>query len=355
MKNGKLTRLSGLAVTVVLFGLAAATGCDEGGGEVGAGGSAGAGGTAGGNSEFCEDDGLGSGTLATPVGAAGEFTTVLLDCSLSASEVAFCAGADPEFDETVAGDERTITGNGIPNHDADLFPNMGNPNVITPQSISYTVVVNPVATDTATFVNIAGVALNGIKMEPQTAERYSDTQWSYEALTFGGRVDGDTNQFFGTSLGFDCNFAHVQPTGEYHYHGVPTGLMPESRELTLVGWAADGFPILGRYGYVTPGDASSELVEVIGSYQLKQGTREALDANDDPPPGEYDGTFVQDWEYVEGLGDLDACNGRQEQIEVDGVIYDYAYYLTYTYPFMPRCVWGTPGDGFVRGPGGPPV
>ena len=51
-------------------------------------------------------------------------------------------------------------------------------------------------------------------MEPETAERYSDTVWSYEALTFNGRVEGDTNMFFGNSLDLDCNFAHVQPTGE---------------------------------------------------------------------------------------------------------------------------------------------
>ncbi len=57
---------------------------------------------------------------------------------------------------------------------------------------------------------------------------------------------------------------------------------------------------------------------------------------------------MQDWEYVEGLGDLDECNGRTETIVVGGVTYDYVYYLTYTYPWAPRCLWsGTGGTGPV--------
>lgn len=299
------------------------------------------------DADFCTDDSHGSATTATPIASVpAGFTTVLESCTLTASEIAVCAGAENVVEESVAGDTRTITGNGIPDHDVDLFPNVGNPNTIQPQNISYSLTTAPSRSGTATPVRVAGVALNGIKMEPETAEIYRDTAWRYEALTFGGRVDGDTNRNFGTSLGFDCNFAHVQPTGEYHYHGVPTGLMPSSPTVTIVGWAADGYPILGRYGHETPGDASSPLVELSGSYVLRTGTRTALDAADDPPPGEYDGTFVQDWTYDATAGDLDECNGRAETIEVDGATYDYAYYLTYSYPFMPRCVWGTPADGF---------
>ena len=56
----------------------------------------------------------------------------------------------------------------------------------------------------------------------------------------------------------------------------------------------------------------------------------------------YDGTFEQDWEFIEGLGDLDACNGREERSVIDDRTYEYAYYLTHTYPFMPRCLMGEP-------------
>ena len=188
-------------------------------------------------------------------------------------------------------------------------------------------------------------------MEPQTAERYGDTDWSYEALLFAGQVPTDPNNFPGTSLGLDCNSAHVQPTGEYHYHGVPMAMMPEQTQVVQVGWAADGFPVLARYGYATPGDQSSAVVELEGSYKLKVGERQAL-GNEIPPPGEYDGTFVQDWEYGPGVGDLDECNGRPEVITIGDETFQYAYYLTLTYPFMPRCVWGEVIDNKFVGAGG---
>ena len=140
------------------------------------------------------------------------------------------------------------------------------------------------AGETANFLRVTGVAVNGIKFEPETAERYGDTDWSYEALLFQGQLDTDTNNFQGSSLGLDCNSAHVQPTGEYHYHGVPAALLTSNNRVTLIGWAADGFPLLARFGYAVPGDQSSEIVELRGSYRLKSGTRTAL-GNETPPPG----------------------------------------------------------------------
>jgi hypothetical protein len=57
---------------------------------------------------------------------------------------------------------------------------------------------------------------------------------------------------------------------------------------------------------------------------------------------------VQDYEYVAGLGELDACNGR------DGVTPEYPrgtyyYVVTAAYPFIPRCWVGTPDQSFSRG------
>jgi len=209
-------------------------------------------------------------------------------------------------------------------------------------------------------VRIPGVGLNGIKMEPETAEVYADGSWRYEALTFMGRLPSDPISMPVTSLGADCNFAHVQPTGEYHYHGNPTALMPDAPARVQVGWAADGYPIFGRYGHADPDDAGSALVEMDGSYRLRAGMRAALGDGSSTPPGAYDGTFVQDWEFAAGTGDLDTCNGREETNVIDGRTYEYAYYLTHTYPFMPRCLMGEPADfaGATGGggdPGGGPV
>ena len=55
------------------------------------------------------------------------------------------------------------------------------------------------------------------------------------------------------------------------------------------------------------------------------------------------GHFQQDWEYVAGLGDLDECNGRTGVTpEFPAGIYH--YYITKSYPFIQRCVKGTPAS-----------
>jgi len=51
------------------------------------------------------------------------------------------------------------------------------------------------------------------------------------------------------------------------------------------------------------------------------------------------GTFKQDWEYVEGSGDLDECNGRVGVTPEfpEGI---YHYFATDTYPYFQRCLMG---------------
>ncbi len=303
--------------------------------------------------DFCDDPSAGSGTTPTPTASgANSFTTTLVECTLSADEVAACAGTRHASSTRVLADTIEITSNAVPNHDAGIFPNAGNPNTIAAQSLTWSIPLRPTRGETARDLQVIGVGLNGIKMEPQTAEVYSSTQWRYEALTFLGRLPSDTSMAPAmTSLGADCNFAHVQPNGEYHYHGNPTALIPETPSRVQVGWAADGHPIFGRWGYADPATGTGDLVELEGSWRVKSGTRASLGAGDSPPPGAYDGTFVQDWEFAEGTGDLDRCNGREETNVLDGRTYEYAYYLTHTYPFMPRCVWGTPGSSFGGGTG----
>ncbi len=136
----------------------------------------------------------------------------------------------------------------------------------------------------------------------------------------------------------------MQPTGAYHYHGIPTGLMPTTPTLTFVGWAGDGYPIFGRWDRSVANDASSPLREMRASYRLRSGTRPSGTAG---PGGTYDGTFGADWEYVAGLGDLDECNGRTGSVVVDGAaVTTYHYVLTNTFPYIPRCWHATPDASF---------
>jgi hypothetical protein len=146
---------------------------------------------------------------------------------------------------------------------------------------------------------------------------------------------GQTSFRFGT----DSNNAHVQPGGVYHYHGVPEGLVTKLNKgtaMSLIGWAADGFPIYARYGHTTATDANSATKVLASSYRLKT----LPDANR-PPTSLYGmGAFTQDYEYVAGLGDLDECNGR------NGVTPEfpkgiYHYIATDTFPHLQRCVKGS--------------
>ena len=126
----------------------------------------------------------------------------------------------------------------------------------------------------------------------------------------------------------DRSNAHVQPTGLYHYHGIPTGLVALDTvygdDLMFVGYAADGFKLL-----------VSQSNKYKSSYTLKKGNRPS------GPGGPYTGKYTQDFMYVEGSGDLDACNGFTFP---DG---SYAYVLTDTFPFVPRCLYGTADESFT--------
>lgn len=242
---------------------------------------------------------------------------------------------------------RTITSNGIPNHTPGSFPNRGNPNRISAQSYKFTMPVEPELADRASDARgmVTGVAINGVPFEPGTAERWSPdghqrggrpTGWSYEAIEPGGK----------TNLGLDKHNAHVQPTGAYHYHGLPTGLLESiSNEPKLVGYAADGFPMYGPKGYADAKDADSKLVELKSSYQLKKGQRP--DGNDGPG-GRFDGTFTEDYEYVAGSGDLDEANGRSGVTPEypDGTYY---YVVTEDFPYLPRMLKGDADDSFRKG------
>ena len=235
---------------------------------------------------------------------------------------------------------RVIQSNGIPNHKTGEFPNAGNPNRISPQTHKYRVPSNPEVADRITPVRGEfGVAVNGVPFDPGAGEFYAGARgWQYEPLS--GAI----------ALGIDVSHAHVQPTGKYHYHGLPTGLLDTvelsaERHSPLIGWAADGFPIYAVYGYSDPGDAQSQVKAMKSSYRLKNGNRPGGHA----PGGVYDGTFVRDYEYVAESGDLDECNGRVTRTpEFPGGTY--AYFMTEDWPVIPRHWRGTPSQDFQRGP-----
>lgn len=256
----------------------------------------------------------------------------------------------------VRGEFRYFTANGIPDHETGRFPNRGNPNAIAEQSYKYRVPLNPQPAERNADVHgqVFGLALNGVPFDPGTAEIWSkngrtqqrgpkkEGTWNYDALS--GKIN----------LGIDKSNAHVQPNGAYHYHGIPTGLVDllkkkARKQMVLVGYAADGYPVYSEYAHEDADDPDSKLKKMKPSYRLKEGKRPGKDAPGTAPGGRYDGTYVQDFEYVEGLGDLDQCNGRTGATPQypDGTYY---YVLTDSYPFIPRLFHGTPDESFQRRP-----
>jgi hypothetical protein len=245
---------------------------------------------------------------------------------------------------TLRGEQRTIEANGIPDHAPGQFPRRGNPNTISEQRHNFTVPAKPQVAAQLTPADRGwfGVALNGVPFEAGTAEFWS-RDWKYEAI--GGSIN----------LGLDEHRAHVQPTGAYHYHGLPTGLIEklggDGRKMLQVGWAADGFPIYTSYAHADAKDAKSALKKMRSGYQLKKGARPG---SPDGPGGNHDGAFTADYEFVKGSGDLDECNGRFG-VTPEFPQGTYYYCLTEEFPFASRLWRGTPDQSFLKrgGPGGP--
>lgn len=265
---------------------------------------------------------------------SGEFHAQLVDADKTLSDT-------PVAKTYVKGNKRIIESNGIPEHEVGRFPNRGNPHTIKAQNYRFEIPLNPKKAEEPTILHRQpwGVATNGIPFDPGTAEYYKKDRkspWNYEALS--GKV----------RLGLDTNHAHVQPSGAYHYHGLPTALFDElkkeTKQMIFLGWAADGFPIYGLHGYKDSNDSGSELVTLRSSYQIKSGQRPS---GEDQPEGDYDGSFTLDYEYIEGSGDLDECGGRTG-VTPEFPEGTYYYMLTDDYPFIPRMFKGTPDPSFER-------
>ena len=152
-------------------------------------------------------------------------------------------------------------------------------------------------------------------------------QWTYnlqKTTTFdaakGSVFEGYNNQYGG-------EYAHLSNPQTLRYilgdnlFENTAGLIKERESGLLhspiVGWAFDGNPIYGPYAYSDPTDQSSSIIKLNTSYQLKPNLVYNVDSNPNPVrvdgpllSAEAAGNFVEDYEYVFGLGALDQYNGR---------------------------------------------
>ncbi len=120
--------------------------------------------------------------------------------------------------------------------------------------------------------------------------------------------------------------AHPQQQGVYHTHVAPYKLwnrLPTTQHSPIVGWAFDGYPIYGPYGYSSAMNAGSGVVRMKSGYSLRNITTRtnypaipgggvATSQTGPPVNSTYPiGTYCEDWEWLSSNGgDLDEYNGR---------------------------------------------
>jgi YHYH protein len=194
--------------------------------------------------------------------------------------------------------------------------------------------------------------------------------------TWQGGGDGvwrrDANSIYGEIFTFDPCKAHQPGNGQYHYHSNPVCLRYQLNDnlvganvgtasasftesagaLThspLLGWAFDGYPVYGPYGYSTGSSATSAVRRMVSSYAIRtdntttrtslpawaaayQGISQTLTSTEYGPAvsATYPlGRYVEDYDYTAGSGDLDQYNGRFGVTpEFPGGTY--AYFVTIT-------------------------
>jgi hypothetical protein len=240
-----------------------------------------------------------------------------------------------------------VTTNGIPAYITGPFLD-GNPSLATTQNGAiFKFPLNPTqntGTPTATSGGNIGIFINGVALFD-----YRDgVSWKNSTSSIcGGPVqppctgDGKWNRdaIVAEKGGFDCAKAHPA-MGNYHHHQNPSAfnldlavistvcdtypsdglyVINETQHSPLIGFAYDGFPIYGAYGYANV-DGTGGVVRMKSSYQLRNITTRTVyadgtDVTDGPAvSATYPlGYFREDYEYVAHPADasyLDAHNGR---------------------------------------------
>ena len=248
----------------------------------------------------------------------------------------------------------------IPEHIIDAFPNAINDRALADKTLTYKFprdpanvqVQNSVAVDPASQI---GVAVNGLPLMTYTlgtTQVLGQTTYTINTPFLEQQVLAFDDYGFDTvGLDAESSFAedlkHRSPTafrghpdanGVYHYHTytsvfyeeTPTGHSP------ILGFAFDGFPIYGPYAWSNQ-DGTGEITRMRSSFRLRERDQFGEQARGTP-----DGRFVEDFEYVDGLGDLDVNNGRF-CVTPEFPKGTYAYFMTLDEV-------GTPAFPYIMGP-----
>lgn len=237
-----------------------------------------------------------------------------------------------------------VTCSGIPSYVIGPYLD-GNPNQGGNNNNKYKFPLIPVqntGTPTAVGMGTIGVWINGVSFF-----NYSDgVSWKNSTGTFaggplGGTGDGVWNRdaIVYERGGFDCSKGHPAMTN-YHTHQNPSAFKLDLNVISticnlydadglyaidstvhspLIGFAYDGFPVYGPYGYKNA-DGTGGLSRIKSGYQLRSITTRTTYASGTSvtagPPVNTTyplGSFQEDYEYISHPTDqsyLDVHNGR---------------------------------------------
>ena len=267
---------------------------------------------------------------------------------------------------------------GIPAYPTGPF-NDGNPSQASDQNAIYKMprIPQPAATPQNTNGGNIGIFINGVSLFD-----YRDgVGWNANNQSLCGgpgnppcpggpmaQTDWTRDAIPAEKLGFDCSKAHPA-MGNYHHHQNPSAFKLDievvsdicnlydaeglyaidvDKHSPLIGFAYDGYPIYGAYGFQNK-DGSGGIARIKSGYQLRDITERNTHADgssvDNGPDigGDYFlGYFREDYEWIahEGEDDyLDVHNGRFS-ITPEYPNGTYAYFATVddnwnsTYPYV---------------------
>lgn len=244
-----------------------------------------------------------------------------------------------------------VSTNGIPAYPTGPFLD-GNPSLATDQNAIFKIPLNPVqntGTLTATSGGDIGVFINGTAL----FDFRDGVGWNTNTSSLCGGLPGMSPCPGGPAAtqswnrdavpaekpGFDCSKGHPA-NGNYHHHQNPSAFnldlniisticdlyaadglyaINTAEHSPLIGFAADGFPIYGAYGYANA-NGTGGIVRIKSGYQLRNITTRTVwadgtDVADGPAVSTtYPlGYFREDYEFVTHAGQedyLDEHNGR---------------------------------------------
>lgn len=293
-----------------------------------------------------------------------------------------------------------INSSGIPGYIVGPYLD-GNPALATNNNWLFKIPLNPVentGTLTSTPFGCIGVFINGVPMYDYKDGASYSLSSGQDDMQNGDGV-WNRNAIEAENDGFDCAKGHPSPIfsgppgpgstlegGSYHHHQNPTAFnldlvqvsdvcdtyladglytLNASEHSPLIGFAFDGYPVYGAYGYSDSLDSNSPIARIESSFQKRNITQrthyaDGTDVTDGPDVSASFplGWYREDYEFIEGSGHLDIHNGRW-CVTPEYPSGTYAYFATVddnwnsAYPYMigPTYYGVVETDNFTSTPG----